>query len=232
MSIRRAATAAQLVPIERVLISVSDKSGLEEFVRGLLSSNRDLTIYSTGGTYRAIREILGDDSSRLIELSSYTGQPEMEGGLVKSLDFKVHAGILAEPGNENHRDYLESIGAHYFDMVVVNLYPFEQTIAKEGSDLEDARGNIDIGGPTMLRGAAKNFLRVAAVSSPSLYGEILLDLERQGGKLSLERRFMLARESFAHTARYEAKIAGYLAAVDLESLQQTYPAPLQEDSGP
>ncbi|MFP4330469.1 MAG: hypothetical protein ACLFP6_07110 [Spirochaetaceae bacterium] len=231
MSIRRAASARRLVPIRNVIISVSDKSGLDELVRGLLEVNPELRIYSTGGTFRAIAGILAPNSPNLIEIASYTGQPEMEGGLVKSLDFRIHAGILAEAENREHDNYLEAIGAIPFDMVVVNLYPFEQTVSRAGSDLEDARGNIDIGGPTMLRGGAKNFLRVAAVSSPGEYGEILRELKTQGGSLSLERRFLLARAAFARTAGYEQRIADYIASRDLEELNITYPVKLEDERG-
>jgi phosphoribosylaminoimidazolecarboxamide formyltransferase/IMP cyclohydrolase len=134
----------------------------------------------------------------------------------------VHAGLLAEPGNEDHARFLERIGAVYFDMVVVNLYPFESTVRTEDADIEDGRGNIDIGGPTMLRGAAKNFLRVAAVSNPDRYGKILEELDDNEGALSLETRFRLAQETFAHSRRYEEAIADYLEKVDPKSLSNTY----------
>lgn len=235
---RRSVAVEDYVAVRNVIISVSDKAGLEELVHGLREIRPDVTIYSTGGTYRRIREILAADSSDssdsrrsgrswetpgsetpgLVEIAAYTGQPEMEGGLVKSLDFHVHAGILAEPGNEAHREYLRRIGAVYFDLVVVNLYPFEATISREDSDLEEARENIDIGGPTMLRAAAKNFLRVAAVTNPNRYAPLIDELRRNRGTLSLETRLSLARESFAHTRSYEAAISGYLESLDLPAV--------------
>ena len=209
------------VTIRNVIISVSDKSGLDTLVLGLRRNNPSVAIYSTGGTYRRIKEILGPgleagEGAGLVEIAEYTGQPEMEGGLVKSLDFHVHAGILAEPGNEDHRRFLADISAVYFDLVVVNLYPFEETVARSGSDLEDGRGNIDIGGPTMLRAAAKNFLRVATVTNPRNYQEIVNELRRSGGSLSLATRLRLAQESFAETSRYEAAISGYFSALNPE----------------
>lgn len=212
----------ELVPIRNVIMSLSDKDGIEEFARGLLEGNEQLRIYSTGGTYRRLQELVGGTSERIVELSSYTGQPEMQGGLVKSLDFHVHAGLLAEPGNPEHAEFLQKIRAVFFDMVVVNLYPFEETVRNPGADIEDARGNIDIGGPTMLRAGAKNFLRVAAVSNPRRYGEVLNEMGEHRGALTLETRFQLARETFQHTRRYEEAIADYLETVDPESLQTTY----------
>lgn len=217
------------VPIRNVIMSLSDKGGIEGFARGLIEFSSELTIYSTGGTFRRLQEVLGGSSDRLIELSSYTGQPEMQGGLVKSLDFHVHAGLLAEPGNGDHRAFLERIEAVYFDMVVVNLYPFEKSVSSPDADIEDARGNIDIGGPTMLRAGAKNFLRVAAVSNPERYDELLGELHEQNGALSLETRFRLARETFAHTRRYEEVIAEYLDTVDPGSLRSTYLREMQDE---
>lgn len=210
------------VPIRNVIMSLSEKGGIESFAQGLLELSPELRIFSTGGTFRKLEELLGSSSERLVELSTYTGQPEMQGGLVKSLDFHVHAGLLAEPGNEAHRGFLERINAVYFDMVVVNLYPFEKTVSSPDTDIEDARGNIDIGGPTMLRAAAKNYLRVAAVSNPARYGSLLEELRGGGGALSLETRFSLARESFHHTRRYEEVIADYLDNVEPDSLGGTY----------
>ena len=218
----RVEQADDLVPLRHAIVSVADKEGIDEFAKGLLDTIPELTLYSTGGTYRKLVETLGEEESRLVELSSYTGQPEMQGGLVKSLDFHVHAGLLAEPGNDAHRRFLEKIGAVYFDMVVVNLYPFQRTVATEESDLEDARGNIDIGGPTMLRAAAKNFLRVAAVSNPGHYQVLLRELSENAGALSLNRRLLLARETFEHTMRYEAAIAEYFQRVEPHELDSTY----------
>ena len=217
----RVSRVADRVEIRNVIMSLSDKEGVEEFARGLERHCPELHVYSTGGTYRKLLTLL-TDRKRLTELSEYTGQPEMQGGLVKSLDFHVHAGILAEPDNEEHRSYLEEIGAVYFDMVVVNLYPFGDVIADPHHDLEDARGNIDIGGPTMLRAAAKNFPRVAAVTEPVEYEAILRELVDHSGTLSLETRYRLARQAFEHTSSYEATIAAYFSSREPTTLAEVY----------
>jgi phosphoribosylaminoimidazolecarboxamide formyltransferase/IMP cyclohydrolase len=199
------------VPIRRVLVSVSDKSGLDAFVTGLLESNPDAVLYSTGGTYTALQTILGPDraSERLVAVSDYTGQPEMQGGLVKTLDFKIYLGLLSETYNEDHRRDLQRAGAEPLDMVVVNLYPFKKTAARADATPELARTNIDIGGPCMVRASAKNYLRVASVTDPADYGAILRELRETDGSISLQTRFLLARKAFAHTADYDAAIAAY-----------------------
>lgn len=200
------------VKIKTILMSVSDKSGLEAFVAGLLEVNPDVLILSTGGTYSKIKEILGDKAHlNLQKVSEYTGQPETQGGLVKTLDFKIYLGLLTETYNDAHQDDLKRTDARAIDMVVVNLYPFSETIAKAGVTLEDARGNIDIGGPTMIRAAAKNFIRVASVVDPDTYTDILEKLKANNGALSLEDRFDLAKKAFQHTAVYDTNIAAYLA---------------------
>ena len=200
-----------LVRINHVLISVSDKSGLDKLVPGLVRVNPGVKIFSTGGTYRAIADLLGKSAAKnLSQVSDYTGQPETQGGLVKTLDFKIYLGLLTETYNESHAADLARTKAVKIDMVVVNLYPFERASSAEGATLEQARANIDIGGPCMVRAAAKNFLRVASVTSPSDYGAILSELGKTGGALSLQTRFNLARKAFAHTAAYDAAIARHL----------------------
>jgi len=211
------------VSIQNVLMSVSDKRGLEQLVPGLLDINPDLKIYSTGGTYTRIREILGSRAERsLISVSDYTGQPEMQGGLVKTLDFKIYLGLLSETYNDDHREDLARTGAVAMDMVVVNLYPFRETVAAPGASLEDARANIDIGGPCMIRAAAKNYLRVVSVCDPDEYPELLAELSATGGKLGLETRFRLARRAFEHTAAYDRAISEYLPGIGTEQLLDTY----------
>ncbi len=201
------------VKIRTVLMSVSDKSGLNTFVPGLVEVNPDILILSTGGTYGRIKEILkGRAKSCLQKVSDYTGQPETQGGLVKTLDFKIYLGLLTETYNVAHQDDLKRTNAIAIDMVVVNLYPFSQTIAKDGVTVEDARGNIDIGGPTMIRASAKNFIRVASVVDPLSYPQILKKLYSSNGSLSLDDRFELAQKAFAHTALYDKNIAQYLGA--------------------
>jgi len=213
------------VKINHVLVSVSDKSGLDEFIPGLLEVNPDLNIYSTGGTFKAIQDVLGNAAeSSLVAVSDYTGQPEMQGGLVKTLDFKIYLGLLSETYNEAHVEDLARVEAVPIDMVVVNLYPFKETVAKEGVTPEQARTNIDIGGPCMVRASAKNFLRVASVTDPADYGTLLSELRTSGGALLLQTRFGLARKAFAHTAEYDTAISSYLARRDFEEVRGSYPS--------
>ncbi|WP_035237403.1 hypothetical protein [Desulfobacter vibrioformis] len=212
-----------LVKIKTILVSVSDKSGLGEFIPGLLGINPDITILSTGGTYSKIKEILGPDAqTRLKQVSDYTGQPETQGGLVKTLDFKIYLGLLTETYNPAHQDDLKRTHALPIDMVVVNLYPFTQTIARENVTLENARGNIDIGGPTMIRAAAKNFIRVAPVVDPKSYDTILAVLKTKEGALGMEDRYSLASKAFEHTARYDRSIADYLVGLSKKDVQSCY----------
>ncbi|MDY0131386.1 MAG: hypothetical protein RBR53_01845 [Desulforegulaceae bacterium] len=199
------------VKISTVLISVSDKSGLEQFILELVKINPDIKILSTGGTYSRISEILGEKAINvLFQVSDYTGQPETQGGLVKTLDFKIYLGILTETYNDYHKKDLERTLALPIDMVVVNLYPFEETISKNDSTPEKARANIDIGGPCMIRASAKNYLRVASVVFPKDYGKIIDKMKEQGGCLDLESRFEFAKKAFRHTADYDNAIASYL----------------------
>lgn len=199
------------VKIRTILVSVSDKSGLETFIPGLVDLNPDILILSTGGTYGKIKEILGEKANACLkQVSAYTGQPETQGGLVKTLDFKIYLGLLTETYNDAHQKDLKRTDALAIDMVVVNLYPFSETIAKQGVTLEDARGNIDIGGPTMIRASAKNFIRVASVVDPITYPSLLEKLKANDGCLSLEDRFTLARKAFEHTAVYDQTISNYL----------------------
>jgi len=211
------------VKINTVLVSVSDKSGLEDFIPGLVEVNPQILILSTGGTYGSIKQILGQKAdARLKQVSVYTGQPETQGGLVKTLDFKIYLGLLTETYNDSHQHDLKRTGALAIDMVVVNLYPFSETIAKKGVNLEDARGNIDIGGPTMIRASAKNFIRVASVVEPSSYPLILEKLKANKGALSLEDRFGLAKKAFEHTATYDRTISQYLAEKSIDDVQSCY----------
>jgi len=212
------------VKVQHVLASVSDKSGLELLVPGLVEVNPNVKIYSTGGTYAAIEKILGPDRAahNLVAVSAYTGQPEMQGGLVKTLDFKIYLGLLSETYNEAHVRDLERTDGVAIDMVVVNLYPFQETVAKPDVTAEMARTNIDIGGPCMVRASAKNFLRVASLTDPDDYESILAELQDSDGCISLQRRFELARKAFAHTAAYDTAIAGYFGGLDVASIGDGY----------
>lgn len=211
------------VKIKTILVSVSDKSGLASFIPALVELNPDLLILSTGGTHARLKEILGHRAATCLkQVSDYTGQPETQGGLVKTLDFKIYLGLLTETYNSAHQDDLKRTQARPIDMVVVNLYPFSQTIAKQGVTCEHARGNIDIGGPTMIRAAAKNFIRVASVVDPASYPHILGKLESHDGCLCLEDRFELAQKAFAHTAGYDRAIADFLASQPINDVKSCY----------
>ena len=212
------------VKVNHVLASVSDKAGLEDLIPGLVAANPSVMIYSTGGTYAKIEEILGADvaSKNLTAVSAYTGQPEMQGGLVKTLDFKIYLGLLSETYNEAHVEDLKRVEAVAIDMVIVNLYPFKSTVAQDGVTAEQARTNIDIGGPCMIRASAKNYLRVASVTDPSDYAGILEELNGAGGCVSLKARLNLMRKAFAHTAEYDAAIAGYFAGLADDAVTGCY----------
>lgn len=213
-----------LVPIRRILVSVSDKAGLDVLIPGLVQINPEVHFYSTGGTYGAIAALLGEAAGRhLTQVSDYTGQPETQGGLVKTLDFKIYLGLLTETYNPAHQSDLARTGAVPVDMVVVNLYPFQATVARAGVTVEEARANVDIGGPCMLRAAAKNYLRVASVCDPADYAGLLTFLKENDGRLSLARRFELARKAFAHTAAYDAAISEFLARQEAQTIAAVYP---------
>ena len=211
------------IKIRNVLMSVSDKTGLDEFVPALVKACPGVRIYSTGGTYAKIKELLGDEADKtLVAVSDYTGQPEMQGGLVKTLDFKIYLGLLSETYNEAHQGDLKRLGANPIDMVVVNLYPFRETVAKEGVTPEMARTNIDIGGPCMIRASAKNYLRVASVTDPLDYANIANELADHGGTLGFDTRFKLMKKAFAHTAEYDTAIANFFTSRTWEEVDSTY----------
>ncbi len=201
-----------LIKVENVIVSVFDKTGLDEFVPGLIQINPNVRFLSTGGTYKKVKDLLGVSySSNLMEVADYTGFPEMEGGLVKTLHPKIHAGLLGERNNPEHQRYLkeELNGGVYIDMVIVNLYPFQQVISSLDISFEKARGNIDIGGPTMIRAAAKNFPSCAVVCDPRDYQGVLQHIVRNNGSISFDQRLTLARKVFELTALYDRAIADY-----------------------
>lgn len=200
--------------VTRALVSVSDKTGILEFCRHLNSLGIELL--STGGT----ASLLAENHVPVTEVSNYTGFPEMMDGRVKTLHPKVHGGILGRRGVDDA--VMAENGIKPIDMVVVNLYPFEQTVANPDCNLETAIENIDIGGPSMIRGAAKNHNDVAIVVDPSDYETILAELQDNDTSLSHETRFKLALKSFEHTARYDTMIAAYLSkVVDAGSFPET-----------
>jgi len=194
--------------ITRALLSVSDKSGIADFARGL--HNLGVEIISTGGTAKAIREA----GVPATDVSEITGFPEMLGGRVKTMHPKIHGGILALRGNREHERELQEHGIRPIDLVCVNLYPFEKAVAKPKISLDEALENIDIGGPALLRAAAKNYKSVAVVCNPIRYVQLLSELRLHGGRLSEHTRWELALEAFAHTAHYDAAIASYLEGLE------------------
>ena len=191
----------------RALISVSDKSGIVEFARGLSAAG--FSILSTGGT----AALLAREGIAVTEVSAYTGFPEMLDGRVKTLHPKIHGGLLARTEDAKHRSAIAAAGIDPIELLVVNLYPFESTVADPECPLEDAVENIDIGGPAMLRAAAKNYGSVAAIVDPSDYPRVLDEI-RGKGKVSAETRFALAKKVFAHTAAYDGAIANYLTSLN------------------
>ncbi len=194
-----------MAKIERALLSVSEKAGLVDFARGL--ARLSVALVSTGGTAKALR----DAGLAVTDVSAVTGFPEMLDGRVKTLHPKIHGGILARWDDPTHVRQCEDQGIGRIDLVAVNLYPFEATVARPGVSREEAIEQIDIGGPAMLRSAAKNQAHVAVVVDPADYPGVLAELEQGGGALSEGRRRRLAQKAFAHTARYDALIAAYLA---------------------
>lgn len=196
--------------IRRALISVSDKKGIVDFAKALSSSG--VEILSTGGTAKTLRE----SGVSVRDVSDYTGFPEMLEGRLKTLHPKIHGGLLVKRGNPEHMEEIKRHSIEPIDMVVVNLYPFEETISKLGVTFSEAIENIDIGGPTMLRSASKNFEDVAVVVDPEDYTKIIEEMKNSAGDLSYEIRLELAKKVFRHTSRYDTIIADYLTGVTKE----------------
>ncbi len=192
------------VKIARALISVSDKRGLEELARGL--ARHGVEILSTGGSAKAIQAA----GVAVTEVSAHTGFPEIMDGRVKTLHPKIHGGILGRRDLDTHRDAMTAHAIAPIDLVVVNLYPFRETVAS-GAAPEDCIENIDIGGPALIRAAAKNHDFVAVVTDPEDYGALLSDMDGQDGATTLALRRRLAAAAYAHTAAYDAAIAQWMS---------------------
>ncbi|SNT26436.1 IMP cyclohydrolase /phosphoribosylaminoimidazolecarboxamide formyltransferase [Noviherbaspirillum humi] len=209
--------------IKQALISVSDKTGVLDFARAL--ADMGVNILSTGGTAK----LLADNGVKVTEVADYTGFPEMLDGRVKTLHPKVHGGILARRDFPEHVAALEKHAIPTIDMVVVNLYPFQQTVAKEECSLEDAIENIDIGGPAMLRSSAKNHKDVVVLCDPSDYARVLEEIRATRGEVSYETRFALAKKVFAHTAQYDGAITNYFSSLGADrqhATRSSYPQTL------
>jgi len=207
-----------MAAIKQALISVSDKSGVLEFAQGL--HQLGVKILSTGGTAK----LFSDNGIPCTEVADYTGFPEMLDGRVKTLQPKVHAGILARRDLPEHVATLERHGIPTIDLVVVNLYPFAATVAKPNCSLEDAIENIDIGGPTMVRAAAKNHGHVAIITEPADYADVLAEMQTNGGGVSDATRFDLAKKAFSHTAAYDSMISNYLTTISSDGSKSEFPA--------
>ncbi|MEA1985203.1 MAG: bifunctional phosphoribosylaminoimidazolecarboxamide formyltransferase/IMP cyclohydrolase [Euryarchaeota archaeon] len=190
--------------VKRALLSVSDKTGIVEFARGL--EQQDIQIISTGGTARILR----DAGIETTDVSEITGFPEMMGGRVKTLHPMIHGGLLCLREDKSHMSDADKLSIELIDMVVVNLYPFEITVSKEGGNLDEAIENIDIGGPTLLRSAAKNYRSVTVICDPNDYGPVLKEI-RSSGVVSGSTREKLAVKAFRHTANYDSNIDTYLS---------------------
>src|SRR5881296_1753094 len=195
------------MPTRYALVSVYDKTGLETIVAAL--GKLSIQIIGSGGTAEAIRKA----GHKILEVSDYTGTPEMPGGLVKTLHPKIHAGILGDWTDPEQRKYLDQQGVHPFDFVIVNLYPFQDTVRNDPSNLQRAVDNIDIGGVALIRAAAKGALlnqRVVPVTNPFQYDGLIRELDRYG-KIGPEMRLSLAKEAFGITARYDLAISEYFS---------------------
>ncbi|MCU1277659.1 MAG: phosphoribosylaminoimidazolecarboxamide formyltransferase / cyclohydrolase [bacterium] len=196
-----------MIRIRRALVSVSDKRGVEELARGL--SRHGIEVLSTGGTARALREA----GARVTEVAAYTGAPEILDGRVKTLHPKIHGGLLGRATPE-HEAEMQKHGIEKIDLVVVNLYPFRETVARANVTLAEAIENIDIGGPSMIRSASKNHERVTVVVDPEDYGALLEELDANEGQTTPALRFRMARKAFAYTAAYDGAIANWLTSLD------------------
>jgi phosphoribosylaminoimidazolecarboxamide formyltransferase/IMP cyclohydrolase len=190
--------------IRRAIISVSNKKGVVEFAKALHAMG--IEILSTGGTARSLR----DAGVPVKDVSEHTGSPEMLDGRVKTLHPRIHGGLLSRRENPKDMEEIKKHGIDTIDMVVVNLYPFEETIAKSGVTFDEAIENIDIGGPAMLRSASKNFKDVAVIVDPSDYERVITEMRNRDGDLTQKTRLDLAKKVFRHTSRYDSVIAEYL----------------------
>lgn len=196
--------------IERALISLTDKSGIEDFARQL--QGMGVEILSTGGTAKKMR----DNDIKVMDVSEFTGFPEMLDGRVKTLHPKVHGGILAQKTNSDHLEQMAAHGLQPIDLIAVNLYAFEKTVADPSCSLADAIENIDIGGPTMLRAAAKNYRDVTVLVDPADYPQVISEM-KETGNTTLKTRFRLAAKVFALTSSYDTAISAWLEKVDIDN---------------
>ena len=213
MELNRVRNAIDRVSIRTVLVSVADKTGLQATIAALASLVDGLVVYATGGSLSALDAVA--ERFTLHSVTELTGQPELQGGLVKTIDYAIALGLLAESDNPAHQADLARTGTPPIDLVVCNLYPFRTARDTAGSDLEDLRAHIDIGGVTLVRAAAKNFLRVAVLTDPAQYAPFLEQVHRGSGSLTLRRRFDYAKAALGGIARYDADIDAALRGASL-----------------
>jgi phosphoribosylaminoimidazolecarboxamide formyltransferase/IMP cyclohydrolase len=206
--------------VRRALISVSDKTGMVEFAREL--STRGVALLSTGGSGKALRAA----GVAVTDVSDYTGFPEIMDGRVKTLHPKIHGALLGRRDVHEHVDAMHAHGIEPIDLLVVNLYPFRETIANPGCTLEEAIENIDIGGPAMVRAAAKNYPHVAVVTDPADYTRVLQEMQASGNAIGAALRFELARKAFSHTAEYDGAVSNYLTSLSSAGARAQFPARL------
>jgi phosphoribosylaminoimidazolecarboxamide formyltransferase/IMP cyclohydrolase len=211
------------IEIKRALISVFDKTGLDQLMKKLNPEAREIEIISSGGTANAILQL----GYKVTEVSAYTGYPESPDGLVKTLHPKIHGGLLLDPSIPMHASYMKEQGILPIDLFVGNLYPFQKTVMEKSGDYEAIREKIDIGGPTMVRGAAKNFKRVAVlVDMNPLNLGLLTELESKQPEApigtDLRARLILARQAFKYTKNYEGAIDDFFAGQDLDKIKDWY----------
>ncbi len=212
-----------LVQVKTAVISVSDKNGLEFLVPALMAACPGIRIISSGGTYSFIKQMLDEKTAgaQLFEVGEYTHQPETEGGLVKTLHHKLFLGYLTETYCEAHQDDMNRERAIPIDLLIINLYPFQKVVSQD-CNFENARGNIDVGGPSALRAAAKNFHRVMTLTDPESYAAFVQQLNFFRGRTSLEQRFIAAKRTFKALSEYDTAIAEYLSPLDFSNVEKSY----------
>ncbi|NQU78907.1 hypothetical protein HQ545_04005 [Candidatus Woesearchaeota archaeon] len=226
MSIREVTEIDDLVPVNVILASVFNKSGLEALVPGVIEHCSGVQFVSTGGTYGAIKNILEDGGHSaddyVMPIEKFTGAPETEGGLVKTLSREKSLALLSETYCESHQNDLKQEGVIPIDVVIGNLYPFQNVVIKNYGQPEKARGNIDIGGPNMIREAAKNFIRCVSIVDPEDYTHFLEELKENNGRTSLDFRLHCMKKAFDHVASYNTAIADYFADVTPKAIRACY----------
>lgn len=211
------------VKVRNALVSVSDRSGLEKITKRLIELCPNLRFYTTGGTHDYLQDTLGAASKQhLVEMRRYTTRPQMRSGLARTIDYKIYIGLLADPHNDVHVSDISQSGAVFFDLVICNMLPFEEATEEKPLDLEKVRATIDIGGLSMIRAAARNFLRVATVVDPNDYDKVINKVEELGGKTDFEFRLELARKAFKRSSTYDAAVSTFLDKLDPEELKGFY----------